>query len=140
MPWGSSDARRGWAAQWRNPHGPYRIVTLDPRQDVLREAVLGAIDEACFPLNTADEIPDSRWARVVGEPSSRQMSLANNDDCEFLPPGSTLARGAHVQIDVLEHQVVGQFLRVVLALTLFSRRRLSAAGAHAETESRSRVH
>ena len=58
MPWGSSDARRGWAAQWRNPHGPYRIVTLDPRQDVLREAVLGAIDEACFPLNTADEIPE----------------------------------------------------------------------------------
>ena len=33
--------------------------------------------------------------------------MANNDDCEFLPPGSTSARGAHVQIDVLEHHVVG---------------------------------
>ena len=56
-----------WAAQWRNPHSPYRIVTLDARQDALCEAIMDEIDEACFPATYADDILDSREVKIVAE-------------------------------------------------------------------------
>ena len=49
------------------PHSPYRIVTLDARQEAVFEAVMDEIDEACFPGTRADEILDGREAKIVAE-------------------------------------------------------------------------
>ena len=56
-----------WAAPSRNPHSPYRIATLDAREDALFDAIMDEINEACFPATYADDILDSREAKMVAE-------------------------------------------------------------------------
>ena len=57
-----------WAAEWRAPDGPYRIVVPTREQEDIVHRILDRFDPRCFPAaTTADDILTLPDARIVAE-------------------------------------------------------------------------
>lgn len=56
-----------WAEMWRAPGSPYRIVSLDEKQEELADRLLLAIDRRCFPTTAPGDIEQHPDARIVCE-------------------------------------------------------------------------
>lgn len=69
-----------WAEMWRAPESPYRIVSLDEKQDELADRLLLAIDRRCFPTTEPGDIGQHPDARIVCESVAlgAKMLLTNN--------------------------------------------------------------
>ena len=90
-----------WAEMWRAPESPYRIVSLDEKQEELVDRLLLAIDRRCFPTTEPGDIEQHPDARIVCESVvlGAKMLLTSNlrsidRVAPYLPARRTAGQGA----------------------------------------------